>query len=85
LRAPWPLVGSPRFRAGRRPTTIWGLAAAAAALIVLVAPATSAAKRSCFGKRATKTGRGKIVGTSHKDVIVGLGGKTRSSGTAAPT
>ena len=49
-------------------------------VVLLVVPATSAAKAKCFGKRATKTGHGKIVGTPHRDIIVGLGGKNRIIG-----
>jgi Ca2+-binding RTX toxin-like protein len=48
--------------------------------VALAAPATSAARRSCFGKRATKVGHGKIVGTKHRDVIVGLGGRNKIIG-----
>jgi Ca2+-binding RTX toxin-like protein len=55
-------------------------AAAIAVAAILSAPATSAAKPKCFGKRATKTGHGKVVGTSHRDVIVGLGGKNKIIG-----
>ncbi len=68
---------------GRQPT-IAALAAAAATLIALAAPAVSAAKPKCFGKRATKTGHGKIVGTEHKDVIVGLGGRNKVIGNGGP-
>ncbi len=58
--------------------------AAVATSILLVAPAVSAAKPKCFGKRATKTGHGKIVGTEHKDVIVGLGGRNKIIGNGGP-
>jgi Ca2+-binding RTX toxin-like protein len=54
--------------------------AAIASSILLIAPAVSAAKPKCFGKRATKVGHGKIVGTPHKDVIVGLGGRNKIIG-----
>ena len=60
--------------------TIAGLAAAIATSVALASPAVSAAKPKCFGKPATKAGHGKIVGTEHGDVIVGLGGKNKIIG-----
>lgn len=65
--------------AGNRARAVAGLAAVATSVLLLT-PALSAAKPKCFGKRATKTGHGKIVGTEHRDVIVGLGGKNKIIG-----
>jgi Ca2+-binding RTX toxin-like protein len=58
-----------------------GAALTAAALApVALYPALASARPSCFGKRATKVGHGKIVGTEHRDIIVGLGGKNKIIG-----
>ena len=52
----------------------------AGALVIALTPAYAVARPHCFGKRATKVGHGKIVGTEHGDVIVGLGGKNKIIG-----